>query len=138
MFPSRVFRAVSLAVEFATLGEYVLEPPPPAAASPRDEPAFRVDLSGIGGAAGGSRASLAPSTAAGRRAQASRAPAVHPWRIDVLRRPAGTPLPSRRTLRSNAASAPTAPTPRLRKRAGAAPARPQACLVAEGTRQAGA
>jgi hypothetical protein len=137
MFPSRIFRAMSLAVEFATLGEYVLEAAAGAAPPPPSEPAFRVDLTGIGGAQGGSRALLAPSTAAGRRAAAARAPAHSP-RIDLRRRPAGAPLPSRRTLRSDAAGGRTAPAPRLRKRAGAAPARPQPCLVAEAKRQPGA
>src|SRR5207253_9946548 len=45
MFPSRLLRGIDLAIEFATLGEYGLEPVPAAVAPP----AFRGDLSGIGG-----------------------------------------------------------------------------------------
>ncbi|MFL5913438.1 MAG: hypothetical protein ACJ768_23075 [Gaiellaceae bacterium] len=65
MFPPRLLRGIDLAIGFATLGEYGLEPAPEA---PAPALAFRVDLSGIGGSTQrcASRR-LAPATAAARQ-----------------------------------------------------------------------
>ena len=63
MFPPRLLRGIDLAIAFATLGEYGLEP---VAEAPAAVPAFRVDLSRIGGSDPASPR-LAPATAAARR-----------------------------------------------------------------------
>jgi hypothetical protein len=133
MFPSRLLRGIDLAIEFATLGEYGLEPVPGPAA-PR--PAFRVDLSGIGGSAAvpGAAASLGPATPAARRLAEQRSAQAAP-RPSLSKAPLCTPLPSRRALRAGTARPPhTAAVARKRKRAGAAVSRPQPCLVADGRR----
>jgi hypothetical protein len=124
MFPARLLRGIDLAIEFATLGEYGLVPVP----APVTPAGFSVDLSGIGGSQATS-GRLAPATPAARRLEAAREarPASKP--------PLSTPLASRRVLRSNTFGPAHRPAPRMRKRAGAAPARPQPCLVAEAERE---
>src|SRR5438034_6591219 len=123
MFPSRLLRGIDLAIEFATLGEYGLSPAP----APVAAPAFRVDLSGIGGHSGASRR-LMPETPAARRVYAARTASL------ASKPPLAAPLPSRRLLRSGTFEPPRRAAPRSRQRAGAAPPRPQPCLVAEGKR----
>jgi hypothetical protein len=129
MFPSRLLRGIDLFIEFATLGEYGLEPQDPPLGLDAS-PTFRVDLAGRGGATDSGAARLvAPSTPAARRLETA------PKSGSSLRPELAVPLPSRRTLRSSTfAAAHRVPTARKRTRAGAAPPRPQPCLVAEGER----
>lgn len=103
MFPPRLLRGIDLAIGFATLGEYGLEP---AAEAPAPAPAFRVDLSGIGGSAQRCASRRpAPATAAARQLRDA---------------------PVTRVVAQ----------PRSRRRGGAARPRPQPCLVAKGKQQA--
>jgi hypothetical protein len=130
MFPSLLLRGIDLALDFATLGEYGLEPLP-APASPA--PAFRVDLSGIGGepSPADSEKRLSPATPAARRLEAARQAAARPPKPEL-----GAPLPSRSRIRTSTFGAPhRTGAPRPRKRAGAAAPRPQPCLVAAGRRE---
>src|SRR5438874_3712506 len=94
MFPSLLLRGIDLAVEFATLGEYGLEPAPwrNSRGSGPDLAGFpQVDLSGIGGASvvepPASRRNLRASTFAAR----SRVPDRHVLPSRPRRRPGAAP-----------------------------------------------